>query len=102
MRGQNKNSKVIWYDRGGGHELFYDLGYWWEDLRTFLREQLASSGARWHGLKSGVTVGSGNIIAFLRLTDDVALVRRRRGCAAMPPPPDSALRWPACTVGRLL
>jgi dienelactone hydrolase len=46
MRDQNKNIKVIRYDRGGGHELFYDLGYWWDDLRIFLREHLSSSGTR--------------------------------------------------------
>lgn len=46
MRAQNKNIKVIRYDRGGGHELFYDLGYWWNDLLTFLREQLSRSVAR--------------------------------------------------------
>jgi len=46
MRGQNKNIKVVRYDRGGGHELFYDLGYWWDDLRLFLREHLSSPGAR--------------------------------------------------------
>ena len=42
----NKNIKVVRYDRGGGHALFYDLGYWWDDLRAFLREHLSSSGTR--------------------------------------------------------
>lgn len=46
MRGHNKNIKVVRYDRGGGHALFYDLGYWWDDLRAFLREHLSGSGAR--------------------------------------------------------
>lgn len=46
MRGENKNIKVVRYDRGGGHALFYDLGYWWDDLRAFLREHLSGSGAR--------------------------------------------------------
>jgi len=38
--------KVIRYERGGGHELFYDVGYWWEDLKSFLRERLGLEGAR--------------------------------------------------------
>ena len=38
--------KVVRYDRGGGHELFYDLGYWWDDLRGFLRERLSLEGPR--------------------------------------------------------
>lgn len=46
MRDQNKNIKVVRYDRGGGHELFYDVGYWWDDLRLFLREHLSNPGTR--------------------------------------------------------
>lgn len=46
MRDEHKDIKVIRYDRGGGHELFYDLGYWWDDLRAFLREHLASPAPR--------------------------------------------------------
>lgn len=46
MRDQNKNITVIRYDRGGGHRLFYDLGYWWDDVRAFLREHLSNSGTR--------------------------------------------------------
>ena len=37
---------VVRYDRGGGHELFYDLGYWWDDARGFLRGRLGIEGAR--------------------------------------------------------
>lgn len=42
MRDQSKNVKLVHYDRGGGHQLFYDLGYWWDDLRDFLRANLAN------------------------------------------------------------
>lgn len=38
-----KPLRLVRYDRGGGHELFYDLGYWWDDLKVFLREHLATS-----------------------------------------------------------
>lgn len=37
-----KEARVIRYDRGGGHELFYNVGYYWEDVRTFLREHLGA------------------------------------------------------------
>jgi hypothetical protein len=46
MRSQNKNIKVIQYARGGGQELFYDLGYRLDDLRTFVREQLSRCSGR--------------------------------------------------------
>jgi dienelactone hydrolase len=29
--------KVIWYDRGGGHDLFLSPGYYWSDMMNFLR-----------------------------------------------------------------
>ena len=35
-----KEVKAIRYDRGGGHQLFWDVGYWWEDVRAFLEEKL--------------------------------------------------------------
>lgn len=40
LRSRNKDVKVIRYDRGGGHQLFYDVTYWWPDARTFLAEKL--------------------------------------------------------------
>ena len=39
-RAQGKPLRVVRYNRGGGHELFYDISYWWEDLAAFLREHL--------------------------------------------------------------
>jgi len=41
-----RDVRVVRYDRGGGHELFYDLGYWWDDLRSFLRRRLGLEGAQ--------------------------------------------------------
>jgi dienelactone hydrolase len=39
-RAQGKPVRVVRYNRGGGHELFYDVGYWWKDLASFLHEHL--------------------------------------------------------------
>lgn len=38
--------RSIRYDRGGGHHLFYDVGYYWEDVRAFLREKLGGTSSR--------------------------------------------------------
>ena len=35
-----KALRLVRYDRGGGHELFYDVDYWWDDFRAFLHEHL--------------------------------------------------------------
>jgi len=35
-----KPFRVIRYDRGGGHQLFCNVGYWWDDFQTFLNEHL--------------------------------------------------------------
>ncbi len=40
MRAHGKPLRLVRYNRGGGHQLFYDVGYWWEDLAAFLREHL--------------------------------------------------------------
>jgi len=40
LRDQGKEARTIRYDRGGGHFLFLRKDYWWDDLRTFLREKL--------------------------------------------------------------
>jgi dienelactone hydrolase len=37
-----KPLRLVRYDRGGGHELFYDVGYWWDDLKAFLHEHLVA------------------------------------------------------------
>jgi dienelactone hydrolase len=42
LTSREKPLRLIRYDRGGGHELFYDVGYWWPDLAAFLREHLAA------------------------------------------------------------
>ncbi len=39
---RGKLLRLVRYDRGGGHELFYDVGYWWDDLKAFLHEHLAA------------------------------------------------------------
>ena len=36
-----KSAKVIRYNQGGGHELFFNVDYYWGDVRAFLRENLA-------------------------------------------------------------
>lgn len=40
LRAKGKESRSIRYNRGGGHRLFYDVNYYWEDVRLFLREKL--------------------------------------------------------------
>jgi len=42
LKKQGKEVRTIRYDRGGGHFLFIGGGdlYWWDDVRTFLREKL--------------------------------------------------------------
>ena len=40
LRGYGKEVRTIRYNRGGGHYLFIRVEYWWDDLRTFLREKL--------------------------------------------------------------
>jgi len=40
LRAHGKEVRSILYNRGGGHRLFYDVGYYWPDLRAFLREKL--------------------------------------------------------------
>ena len=40
LRNDRKEVHTIRYDRGGGHYLFVRVDYWWDDLRTFLREKL--------------------------------------------------------------
>jgi len=46
LRSRNKDVKIIRYDRGGGHQLFYDVGYWWPDARSFLAEKLKPRAGR--------------------------------------------------------
>lgn len=46
LRAHGKEARSIVYNRGGGHLLFYDVGYYWEDVRKFLREKLGGTAAR--------------------------------------------------------
>ncbi len=39
---RGKPLRLVRYDRGGGHELFYDIGYWWDDLKAFLHQHLVA------------------------------------------------------------
>ena len=40
MLAAGKPAEAIRYDRGGGHELFYRVGYYWDDLIGFLKRHL--------------------------------------------------------------
>jgi len=42
-RTHGKSLRLVRYNRGGGHRLFWDVGYWWEDLAAFLRDHLGKS-----------------------------------------------------------
>ncbi len=42
LSSRDKAVRLVRYDRGGGHELFYDVGYWWTDFTAFLREHLVA------------------------------------------------------------
>ncbi len=35
----------ITYDRGGGHRLFWKVGYYWDDIRAYLKERLQKARA---------------------------------------------------------
>ncbi|MEE8075510.1 MAG: dienelactone hydrolase family protein [Candidatus Binatia bacterium] len=40
LRANGKECRAIRYDRGGGHRLFWNVGYYWKDVSSFLREKL--------------------------------------------------------------
>jgi dienelactone hydrolase len=42
LRNNRKEVRSITYDRGGAHRLFYDVSYYWDDLRRFLRDKLVT------------------------------------------------------------
>ncbi len=46
LRAHGKEVHAIRYDRGGGHRLFWDAGYYWKDERSFLREHLGRTPLR--------------------------------------------------------
>ena len=39
-RDAGKAIRIVRYNRGGGRELFYSVGYWWDDFAQFLQENL--------------------------------------------------------------
>lgn len=41
LRKHRKSAKLIQYNQGGGHELFFNVDYYWGDVLAFLREKLA-------------------------------------------------------------
>ena len=43
LQTQQKEGQLIVYTRGGGHRLFFTVDYYWDDVRTFLREKLGSA-----------------------------------------------------------
>lgn len=43
LQAHKKEARVIRYDRGGGHELFYKVDYYWGDVRAFLNEKLGGT-----------------------------------------------------------
>ena len=46
LQTHKKEVRIIRYNRGGGHELFYKVDYYWADVRDFLREKLGGTPAR--------------------------------------------------------
>ncbi len=40
LRVDRKEARIIRYDQGGGHRLFWSVDYYWKDVRAFLRETL--------------------------------------------------------------
>lgn len=46
LKSHGKDHRSIRYTRGGGHRLFYDVGYYWDDVRSFLLEKLGGTTSR--------------------------------------------------------
>jgi len=46
LKAHAKELRSVLYNRGGGHRLFYDVNYYWDDVRTFLREKLGGTALR--------------------------------------------------------
>jgi len=42
LRAHGKDVRTIRYTRGGGHRLFWSVGYYWDDVKNFLREKLSA------------------------------------------------------------
>jgi acetyl esterase/lipase len=39
LREAGKEVRLIRYNRGGGHQLFWSVDYYWKDLADFLKEK---------------------------------------------------------------
>ena len=46
LQAHGKEGRMIRYDRGGGHRLFWEVDYYWEDVRAFLRKELSGKTLR--------------------------------------------------------
>ena len=46
LRTYRKEARIIRYDCGGGHGLFWIVHYYWKDVRAFLREKLGGTASR--------------------------------------------------------
>ncbi|MBI4488494.1 MAG: dienelactone hydrolase family protein [Deltaproteobacteria bacterium] len=46
LKSLRKELRSIRYTRGGGHQLFWNVGYYWDDVRAFLREKLGGTTSR--------------------------------------------------------
>ena len=43
LHGHRKEARTIRYDRGGGHQLFWRVDYYWADVRKFLQDTLGGT-----------------------------------------------------------
>ena len=46
LQAHRKESRIIRYDQGGGHRLFWGVDYYWKDVSAFLRETLGNTASR--------------------------------------------------------
>lgn len=46
LQANGKEARIIRYDRGGGHGLFYKVDYYWDDVKAFLRAKLGGTALR--------------------------------------------------------
>jgi len=46
LQANRKEARIIRYNQGGGHRLFWGVDYYWKDVRVFLRETLGNTASR--------------------------------------------------------
>ena len=46
LQAHRKEALIIRYNQGGGHRLFWGVDYYWQDVRSFLRETLGEAAPR--------------------------------------------------------